>query len=345
MRTLVTGGAGFIGSAFLNRFVPLRPSDEFLNLDKLSYAANLGNLESIESAPNYHFLQADLADAGQLSGLDSFRPDWIIHFAAETHVDRSIRGPRDFVESNILGTFNLLEWARTNWGNDPQKVFLNVSTDEVYGELGPHGAFSEASPYSPNSPYSATKAAADHLCRAYAHTYGLNVKITNCSNNYGPRQFPEKLIPLMILNAAEGKPLPVYGDGSNVRDWLHVDDHCEAIWRVAEAGKSGETYCIGGGHDVPNLEIVQSIAKLVSVRTGQPEAPIQFVPDRPGHDFRYAINASKIKEELGWTPKHTFEEGLKETVDWYLDHPEWVAAVRSGEYKNWIATHYGEVAR
>ncbi len=345
MRILVTGGAGFIGSAFLNRFVALRPNDEFLNLDKLSYAANLGNLESIESALNYQFLQVDLADENQLAKLDEFQPDWIIHFAAETHVDRSIRGPRDFVESNILGSFNLLEWARTNWGNDPQKVFLNVSTDEVYGELGPQGAFSEASPYSPNSPYSATKAAADHLCRAYAHTYGLSVKITNCSNNYGPRQFPEKLIPLMILNAAEGKPLPVYGDGSNVRDWLHVDDHCEAIWRVAEAGKSGETYCIGGGHDVPNIEIVQSIAKLVAARTGQPEAPVQFVPDRPGHDFRYAIDASKIKEELGWTPKHTFEEGLKETVDWYLDHPEWVASVRSGEYKNWIATHYGEVAR
>ena len=345
MRILVTGGAGFIGSAFLNRFVPLRPNDEFLNLDKLSYAANLSNLESIANAPNYRFVQADLAKPEQLVVLEEFQPDWIVHFAAETHVDRSIRSPREFVESNILGTFNLLEWARNNWGDNQEKVFLSVSTDEVYGELGAEGAFSETSPYSPNSPYSATKAAADHLCRAYAHTYGLNVKITNCSNNYGPRQFPEKLIPLMILNAAEGKSLPVYGDGSNVRDWLHVDDHCEAIWRVAESGRSGETYCIGGGHDVPNLEIVQTVAKLVADRTGNPPAQIQFVPDRPGHDFRYAIDASKIKEELGWTPTHTFEAGLKQTVDWYLDHPEWVASVRSGEYKNWIATHYGEVAR
>lgn len=344
-RVLVTGGAGFIGSAFLNRFVPTRPDLQFLNVDKLTYAANLGNLQEIASQSNYQFCRLDLADTVAVRAcVQRFNPDWVIHFAAETHVDRSIRDPRAFLEANTKGTFNLLEACRDIWQNTEGKVFLNVSTDEVYGELGPEGAFSETSSYSPNSPYSASKAAADHFCRAYAHTYRLPVKITNCSNNYGPRQFPEKLIPLMILNAAENKPLPVYGEGLNVRDWLFVDDHCDALWQVAERGKVGETYCVGGGHDVPNIEIVRQIARLVGERVGDPHLDrlITFVPDRPGHDFRYAIDATKIKNELGWSPATPFEEGLRKTVDWYLSNPDWVSGVRTGAYRDWMTTHYGE---
>ncbi|MBL8060666.1 MAG: dTDP-glucose 4,6-dehydratase [Chthonomonas sp.] len=344
MRILVTGGSGFIGSAFLSRFVPENPHHEFLNIDKLSYAAHPLNTQALEQLPNYCFERVDLAHFASVQrALKKFAPDRVFHFAAETHVDRSIRMPLEFVQSNVLGTVNLLEACRQFWDGDQSPVFLSVSTDEVFGSLGDSGAFSEMTPYDPHSPYSASKASADHFCRAYHDTFGLPVKITNCSNNYGPRQFPEKLIPLMILNAMEDKPLPVYGEGLNVRDWLFVDDHCEALWQVAERGKLGETYCIGGGHDVPNIEIVKGITKLMAERRGLDSLDhlITFVKDRPGHDFRYAIDTSKIKNELGWQPSCTFEEGLALTIDWYMSNEEWVRQVRTGEYQNWIDSHYG----
>ncbi|HEY0866207.1 MAG TPA: dTDP-glucose 4,6-dehydratase [Fimbriimonas sp.] len=342
---LVTGGAGFIGSAFLNLFVPVRPDLRFVNIDALTYAANPLNLASIDGLSNYAFRRIDIRDQAAVDGVfREFEPDIVVHFAAESHVDRSIHGPRDFLETNVLGTLNLLEACRASWGTDGSKLFHHVSTDEVYGTLGDEGAFTETTPYDPSSPYSASKAGSDHLVRAYHRTYGLPVKVTNCSNNYGPRQFPEKLIPLMILNAVDGKPLPVYGEGRNVRDWLYVNDHCEAIMAVVERGRVGETYNIGGNSERRNLEVVRAICGAVALETGAPvqdlEAQITYVKDRPGHDFRYAIDASKIRHELGWEPRHSFEDGLRDTVRWYLSNPAWVEAVRTGAYRNWIERNY-----
>jgi len=348
MRILVTGGCGFIGANFLNKFVPQLPNVQFLNLDALTYAGNPLSLQSINDAPNYDFRRVNLADFESTShAVSELQPTHIVHFAAETHVDRSIKYPRDFLNANIIGTFNLLEAARQTWGeNFEGKVFHHVSTDEVFGELGETGLFSETTPYSPNSPYSASKASSDHMVRAWQHTYGLPVKITNCSNNYGPYQFPEKLIPLMSLNALAGKPLPVYGTGANIRDWLFVGDHCEAIFKVMTEGKIGETYNVGGNSERTNLQVVhalcESVADITNQSVEQVTSQITFVADRPGHDFRYAIDASKIQQDLGWQPSQTFEEGLHQTVKWYHENTEWVESIKSGDYQIWIDTHYGQ---
>jgi dTDP-glucose 4,6-dehydratase len=348
---LVTGGAGFIGSNFILQWIAAE-SSRVLNLDKLTYAGNLANLQSIESNPRYRFEQGDIVDRKLLSTLLAReKPRAIVHFAAESHVDRSIHGPDDFIRTNVNGTFSLLEEARAYWSALPEPAktafrFLHVSTDEVYGSLGPGDpAFTEATPYAPNSPYSASKAASDHLVRAYHHTYGLPVLTTNCSNNYGPFQFPEKLIPLMILNACQGKPLPVYGDGKNVRDWLHVEDHCRAIRAVLAQGHIGETYNIGGRSEKNNLEIVGAICELLDqLRPRDPVVPhsklITFVKDRPGHDRRYAMDTSKIEREMGWRAQETFTSGLEKTIRWYLDHEEWVQNVTSGSYRQWMTKHY-----
>ncbi len=349
-RILVTGGAGFIGSNFILRQMQ-DPSLFLVNFDKLTYAGNLKNLGSIAEDVRYHFVQGDITDRREVSSIfREQRPTGIVHFAAESHVDRSIRGPEDFIKTNIHGTFVLLDEARAYWAELPgrerdQFRFLHVSTDEVYGSLGPDDPpFSETTQYAPNSPYAASKAASDHLVRAYHHTYGLPTLTTNCSNNYGRFQFPEKLIPLMILNARDGKPLPVYGDGQNVRDWLYVEDHCEAIATVLRRGRPGETYNIGGWNEKPNLEIVRTICDLVDEMAPTRSVPgrelITFVKDRPGHDRRYAMDASKIERELGWKPKETLESGLRKTVRWYLENADWVADVTSGSYRQWIATHY-----
>lgn len=349
-RILVTGGAGFIGSNFILQRMR-DDSASIINFDKLTYAGNPRNLESIADDKRYCFVQGDIVDRAVVrKTLEHHQPRAIIHFAAESHVDRSIRGPDDFIHTNIKGTFSLLEETRAYWsalqeGDRASFRFLHVSTDEVYGSLGPHDApFSETTAYAPNSPYAASKAASDHLVRAYHHTYGLPTLTTNCSNNYGQFQFPEKLMPLMILNAREGKPLPVYGDGKNVRDWLYVEDHCDAIAAVLHGGIPGETYNIGGGNEKPNLEIVETICELVdelSPRRGAARRElITFVKDRPGHDRRYAIDARKIERELGWKPRETFESGLRKTVRWYLENDAWVRDVTSGSYRNWIATHY-----
>ncbi len=350
----VTGGAGFIGSNFLIDWIASSDRPEaVLNIDALTYAGNLENLVAIERDPAYRFCKLDICARDQVLALmREHRPRAIVHFAAESHVDRSILGPAEFVRTNIEGSFSLLEAARTYWGELTGSArddfrFLHVSTDEVYGSLGPNDPpFSETTPYQPNSPYSASKAASDHLVRAYHHTYGLPTLTTNCSNNYGPFQFPEKLIPLIIANALAGKPLPVYGDGMNVRDWLYVGDHCSAIRRVLQAGKLGETYNIGGHNEMPNLEVVRGICRLLDTLRPDSQGPrerlIRFVTDRPGHDRRYAIDASKIERELGWTPQHTFETGLRSTVQWYLDHQAWVANVQSGQYQEWISTNYAE---
>ena len=348
---LVTGGAGFIGSNFVLQWMA-HESARVLNLDKLTYAGNLRNLASVADHPGYRFQQGDIVDRDLVARLlQSERPRAIVHFAAESHVDRSIHGPDDFVRTNVNGTFSLLEEARAYWSALPEADcrafrFLHVSTDEVYGSLGPDDpAFSERTPYAPNSPYSASKAASDHLVRAYHHTYGLPTFTTNCSNNYGPYQFPEKLIPLMILNACAGKPLPVYGDGQNVRDWLYVEDHCDAIRTVLAQGQAGSTYNIGGCNEKKNLEIVDTICTLLDeLRPRDPVVPhrnlVTFVKDRPGHDRRYAMDASKIERELNWHPKETFETGIRKTVDWYLQHEEWVRDVTTGAYRQWIAKHY-----
>ena len=352
---LVTGGAGFIGSNFiLQRMQDATASiakASIVNLDQLTYAGNLRNLEGIASDRRYEFVHGDIGDrklVGQV--LEKHRPRAIVHFAAESHVDRSIRGPDDFIRTNIDGTFALLEETRAYWSALPEEDrrrfrFLHVSTDEVFGSLAHDDPpFSETTPYAPNSPYAASKAASDHLVRAYHHTYGLPVLTTNCSNNYGPFQFPEKLIPLMILNARNGKPLPVYGDGKNVRDWLYVEDHCTAIATVLERGRPGETYNVGGWNEKPNIEIVQTICDLVDelASRGGPSRRelITYVKDRPGHDRRYAMDARKIERELGWKPKETFESGIRKTVRWYLGNEEWVNDVTSGHYRQWIATHY-----
>ena len=344
MRTiLVTGGAGFIGSALV-RYLVAERGDRVVDLDALTYAGNLDSLASLDGNPNHVFVQGDIRD-GALVGrlLAEHRPSAIVHCAAETHVDRSIDGPRQFVETNVLGTTELLIAARGYWEGldaDAKQAFrfLHVSTDEVYGSLGPTGKFTETTPYDPHSPYSASKAASDHLVRAFHDTYGMPTLITNCSNNYGPYQFPEKLIPLMILNALEGKKLPVYGDGRNVRDWLFVEDHCSALVRVLEAGAPGSTYNIGGDAERTNLEVVETLCRVVDeLRPGLPHAPcrglITFVKDRPGHDLRYAMDTAKIQGELGWRPQQDFENGLRRTVQWYLDNAAWVGRVTSGKYR------------
>ncbi len=347
--TLVTGGAGFIGSNFVLQRMH-EDSASVVNLDKLTYAGNLHNLDSVSLDARYKFIQGDIGDRALVRQLlEGNRPGAIVHFAAESHVDRSIRGPEDFIRTNVDGTFALLEETRAYWSALPDEErksfrFLHVSTDEVFGSLGPDDPhFSETTPYAPNSPYAASKAASDHLVRAYHHTYGLPTLTTNCSNNYGRFQFPEKLIPLMILNARDGKTLPVYGDGMNVRDWLYVEDHCEAIATVLERGRPGETYNIGGWNEKPNLEIVRTICDLVdeiAPRTGSRRDLITYVKDRPGHDRRYAMDARKIERELGWRPKATFESGIRETVRWYLENEAWVRDVTSGSYRQWVATHY-----
>jgi dTDP-glucose 4,6-dehydratase len=351
---LVTGGAGFIGSNFVLDW--LRQSQEgVVNVDKLTYAGNLQNLASLEDEPRHVFSRIDICDRAAIDGLlATHRPRAIVHFAAESHVDRSILGPEEFVRTNIIGTFTLLEAARAYWNAldiDAKSKFrfLHVSTDEVYGSLLAEDApFSETHPYQPNSPYSASKAGSDHLVRAYFHTYGLPVVTTNCSNNYGPFQFPEKLIPLMIANALAGKPLPVYGDGLNVRDWLYVTDHCSAIRRVLEDGRVGETYNVGGNSEMPNIDIVRRVCALVDELRPDPAGPrerlVTYVKDRPGHDRRYAIDASKIAAELGWQPAETFESGIRKTVAWYLDNQEWVAAVQSGAYRDWMERNYSNRA-
>jgi len=348
---LVTGGAGFIGGNFVLDW--LAGSDEpVVNLDKLTYAGNLQTLASVQGNPRHVFVQGDIGDRALVERLlAEHQPRAVVNFAAESHVDRSIHGPGDFIQTNIVGTFNLLESVRGYWGAMPpaQKAafrFLHVSTDEVYGTLAKDDpAFAETHPYEPNSPYSASKAASDHLVRAWHHTYGLPVLTTNCSNNYGPYHFPEKLIPLMIVNALAGKPLPVYGDGMQIRDWLYVKDHCSAIRRVLEAGQLGETYNVGGWNEKPNIEIVNTVCALLDElrprADGQPYASqITYVTDRPGHDRRYAIDATKIHRELGWKPAETFETGIRKTVQWYLSNPEWVANVQSGAYKDWVAQQY-----
>jgi dTDP-glucose 4,6-dehydratase len=347
----VTGGAGFIGSNFILQWIASERA-RILNFDKLTYAGNLNNLRAIEAHPHYRFEQADIIDRDLLR--EFFlreQPRAIVHFAAESHVDRSIHGPDDFVRTNVNGTFSLLEETRAYCSalSDSDRSafrFLHVSTDEVYGSLGPADpAFSETTPYSPNSPYSASKAASDHLVRAYHHTYGLPVLTTNCSNNYGPYQFPEKLIPLMILNACAGKPLPVYGDGENVRDWLYVEDHCRALRAVLSQGRIGETYNIGGRSEKTNLEIVGAICELLDeLRPHDAVVPhrklVNFVTDRPGHDRRYAMDTRKIERELAWHPQETFESGIRKTVRWYLENEEWVRDVTSGGYRQWMAKHY-----
>ncbi len=346
---LVTGGAGFIGSNFIRHVLDETPyRGRVVNLDALTYAAHPGSLDDVAArhGGRYVFVRADIRDRAAVDRvMDEHAVDAICHFAAESHVDRSIVRPDDFIQTNIVGTFNLLEAARAR--QDRIVRFHHVSTDEVFGSLGPSGAFTETTPYAPNSPYSASKAASDHLVRAFHETYGLPATISNCSNNYGPFQFPEKLVPLMILNALEGKPLPVYGDGLNIRDWLFVRDHCTAVWRILERGRDGETYNVGGRSERTNLEVVRLIASLVDRHApplpgGRPrEALLTFVPDRPGHDRRYAIDCSKIERDLGWEPGETFASGLERTVRWYLDHPDWIDSVRSGAYRDWIRRQYG----
>ncbi|PKO28410.1 MAG: dTDP-glucose 4,6-dehydratase [Betaproteobacteria bacterium HGW-Betaproteobacteria-5] len=350
---LVTGGAGFIGSNFVLDW--LAAADEpVINLDALTYAGNLENLASLQGNPRHVFVHGDIGDFALVAGLlAQHQPRAIVNFAAESHVDRSIHGPEDFVQTNIVGTFRLLEAVRAYWsGLDAADKaafrFLHVSTDEVYGSLGKDDPpFSETNPYEPNSPYSASKAASDHLVRAYHHTYGIPVLTTNCSNNYGPYHFPEKLIPLVIHNALAGKPLPIYGDGQQVRDWLYVKDHCSAIRRVLEGGRPGETYNIGGWNEKPNLDVVHTLCTILDQLSprvdGQPyREQITYVTDRPGHDRRYAIDAGKIERELGWKPAETFETGIRKTVQWYLDNQAWVSNVTSGAYREWVGKQYGE---
>jgi dTDP-glucose 4,6-dehydratase len=348
---LVTGGAGFIGSNFILQQLEVNATTSLVNLDKLTYAGNLRNLEAVGTDRRYEFVHGDISDRNLVRGLlERHQPSAIVHFAAESHVDRSIRGPDDFIRTNVDGTFALLEEVRAYWtslNGDENKLFrfLHISTDEVYGSLGPNDPpFSETTAYAPNSPYSASKAASDHLVRAYHHTYGLPTLTTNCSNNYGRFQFPEKLIPLMILNARDGKPLPVYGDGQNVRDWIYVADHCAAVAQVLARGVPGETYNIGGWNEKPNLEIVHAVCDIVDEMApragGSRRELITFVKDRPGHDRRYAMDARKIERELGWRPKETFETGIRKTVRWYLENKEWVKDVTSGSYRQWISTHY-----
>lgn len=347
-KILVTGGAGFIGSAVIRQFIN-DTACSVVNVDKLTYAGNLQSLASVSDSPRYRFERVDICDAAELARVfREHQPDAVMHLAAESHVDRSISGPADFIQTNIVGTYTLLEAARSYWNNlDAQRKagfrFHHISTDEVYGSLGDAGFFTEETAYEPNSPYSASKASSDHLVRAWHHTYGFPVVTTNCSNNYGPYHFPEKLIPLVILNAVNAKPLPIYGKGDNIRDWLYVDDHARALRLVLERGRLGETYNIGGWNEKTNLEVVLAIcAALDELRPqGSPHSKlITYVADRPGHDKRYAIDATKLARELGWKPQETFETGLRKTVEWYLQNAEWVKGVTSGEYQRWIDTQY-----
>ena len=355
MTLLVTGCAGFIGSNFVHTW--LAQSDEpIINLDKLTYAGNLANLAALQGDARHVFVQGDIGDTDLVSALlKQHQPRAVLNFAAESHVDRSIHGPADFIQTNVMGTFNLLECVRAYWQELPAEKkesfrFLHVSTDEVYGTLSPTDPpFAETKNYEPNSPYSASKAASDQLVRAWHHTYGLPVLTTNCSNNYGPYHFPEKLIPLVLLNALAGKSLPIYGDGQQVRDWLYVQDHCRAIARVLEAGKVGETYNIGGGNEKPNLEVVNTLCAVLDELKPRADGKqyaeqIAFVKDRPGHDRRYAIDARKIERELGWKPQETFETGIRKTVAWYLANQDWVEGVTSGAYRQWLGKQYGEKA-
>jgi dTDP-glucose 4,6-dehydratase len=348
---LVTGGCGFIGANFIRLLHNSCPDWRVINLDKLTYAGNPANLKGIDEGPSYRFVQGDICDGPLLTTLFTReKVDTVVHFAAESHVDRSVTGPADFVKTNVFGTFSLLEAARQSWLQDGPAsgtcCFLHVSTDEVYGSLGETGFFTERTPYDPRSPYSASKASSDHLASAYFHTYGLPVRITNCSNNYGPYQFPEKLIPLMFNNALHGKPLPVYGDGKNVRDWLFVIDHCEAIVAVLRKGKNGECYNIGGNNEKQNLEVVNHLCDLLDAKCGllpdgrQRRSLITFVTDRLGHDRRYAIDATKIKTELGWQPKMTFAQGMESTVDWYLANQGWVNDIVNGPYQDYYQKMY-----
>ena len=346
---LVTGGCGFIGTGFIRLLLLDSDFDgRIINLDKLTYAGNPDNLADLvpKVSGRYIFIKADICDAAALDrAFEDYQIDAICHFAAESHVDRSIVAPDAFIKTNIDGTFNLLEAARRH--SDRLVLYHHVSTDEVYGSLGPAGHFTEQTPYRPNSPYSASKAASDHLVRAYNKTYDLPVTISNCSNNYGPYQFPEKLIPLMILNALEDKPLPVYGKGQNVRDWLYVEDHCRAVWEIMKRGTRGQTYNIGGRCELANLDTVKLVCDLLDemVPTANRSSRrnlIAFVKDRPGHDLRYAIDCSKLEKELGWSPRESFETGLRKTIQWYLDNPQWVQRVKSGEYRSWIKLHYSD---
>jgi dTDP-glucose 4,6-dehydratase len=358
-KLLVTGGAGFIGSNFALYWVRTHPGDRMIVIDSLTYAGNLENLKEIEGKSGYRFIKGDIADHRLIGSIfNEEEIDTVVNFAAESHVDRSITGPKAFIETNINGTFSLLEAARGNWlASDVEignKRFLHVSTDEVYGSLGPDGLFTEETPYSPNSPYSASKAASDHLVRAYFHTYGLPTVTTNCSNNYGPYQFPEKLIPLIIINALNAKPLPVYGDGTNIRDWLYVEDHCSAIDLAINKGRLGETYNIGGRNEWKNIDIVNLICDLVDKKCADDSELarrfpydkarrelISFVTDRPGHDQRYAIDSTKIETELGWKTAETFETGINKTLNWYLENQSWWERITSGEYKEYYEEQYG----
>ena len=350
-RFLVTGGAGFIGSAVARRLIRETPH-HVLVVDKLTYAGNLASLAPVADDPRFRFLRADIADAAAMrAAMAEFRPDVVMHLAAESHVDRSIDGPGEFVQTNVVGTFTLLQAALEHWRSLPPGTerdgfrFHHVSTDEVFGSLGEDGLFREDTPYDPRSPYSASKAASDHFVRAWHHTYGLPVVVTNCSNNYGPYHFPEKLIPLVILNALDGKPLPVYGKGDQIRDWLYVEDHARALYTVVTTGVMGETYNIGGHNEKQNLEVVHTICDLLDEmvpKAGSYRDQITYVADRPGHDRRYAIDASKMSAELDWQPQETFESGIRKTVQWYLDNQQWVNNVKSGSYQSWIDQHYGE---
>jgi len=352
---LVTGGAGFIGANFVLDWLAIH-QEPVVNVDKLTYAGNVENLASVQGDARHVFVQADIGDSAAMESLlAQHRPRAVINFAAESHVDRSIHGPEDFIQTNVVGTFRLLEAVRGYWSGLQGSAksdfrFLHVSTDEVYGTLSPSDpAFTEENNYEPNSPYSASKAASDHLVRAWHHTYGLPVLTTNCSNNYGPLHFPEKLIPLVIVNALAGKPLPVYGDGMQVRDWLYVRDHCSAIRRVLEAGKLGDTYNVGGWNEQANIDIVKTVCALLDELRPRTDGKgyaeqITYVTDRPGHDRRYAIDARKLERELGWKPAETFDTGIRKTVQWYLDHPQWVANVQSGAYRDWVQKQYTAAA-
>jgi dTDP-glucose 4,6-dehydratase len=345
---LITGGAGFIGSHLTRLFVTKYPDYTIVNLDKLTYAGNLANLKDIEDRPNYHFVKGDICDAALLKSLfEQYQFTGVLHCAAESHVDRSITDPLAFVTTNVVGTATLLHAAKSHWnGNYENKIFYHISTDEVYGSLGETGFFVESTPYDPRSPYSASKASSDHLVRAFYHTYHMPVKISNCSNNYGPFHFPEKLIPLCIHNIINNKPLPIYGKGENVRDWLFVEDHVRAIDVIFHTGRIGETYNIGGHNEWTNIDLVKELCKQMDIKLGRPEGTsvqlITYVTDRAGHDLRYAIDATKLKDELGWLPSLQFEEGLSRTIDWYLTNKEWLDQVTSGGYQKYYSEMYGE---